>query len=361
MPAKPHSPFSNDTEQRRRALFDRVMRLPDGKRAAYIERETAGEPDLREGLLRLVAASRADSSGVLDRPLVDRKPARPESAPPWIGGYKVVRRLGSGGMGTVYACREGGRGDLVAVKLLRADLQISSFLRRFEEERAIHSRLQHPNVCRILGAGAAEQGTPFIVMEMVEGDHIDAYCRRARLSPFDRLLLFSQVLAGVEYLHKQNIVHRDLKPSNILVGTDGKVSILDFGIAKIVEHRPGLTGHGATRTPLPIMTIRYASPEQLQQLVSGRASDIYALGVLLYELLTGHHPFTPEYQQGQAELVAAMAHRSPLPPGRLAGARRAIPDGTDHMVLKALRFDPGQRHGSAVEFLDELRKCLESV
>jgi serine/threonine protein kinase len=156
-------------------------------------------------------------------------------------------------------------------------------------------------------------------------------------------------------------VHRDLKPSNILVGADGKVSILDFGIAKIVEHRPGLTGHGATRTRLPVMTIRYASPEQLQQLMSGRASDIYALGVVLYELLTNQHPFTPEYQQGRAELMAAMAKRQPVSPGNLAGSRRSFPDGIDRMVLKALQFDPGLRQTSVAAFLDELQQCIESV
>jgi len=136
------------------------------------------------------------------------------------------------------------------------------------------------------------------------------------------------------------------------------VKILDFGIAKVAEHEPGSTGHGPTRTSMPLMTVRYASPEQLQRLLSGRSSDVYSLGAMLYELLTGRHPFGTVYHQGAAQLLAAMASTSPAPPSAIAQA--AISSGIDRMVLKALQFDPSHRYGSAGQFLDDLRGILDA-
>jgi eukaryotic-like serine/threonine-protein kinase len=341
-------------ERRKRAIFDGAMRLSESAWQAYVERETEGNSALRSSVLRLIAASRADTGGVLDRPIAERPPST-QPAPSSIGPYTVVKHLGSGGMGSVYSCRAP-EGGLVAVKILHAVLQGWPTPQHIENERAIHSRLVHPNVCRILGGGYAEHGTPFIVMELVDGEPIDIFCQRSRWTVSERLRLFSQVLAGTEYFHRERIVHRDLKPSNVLVTTTGKVKILDFGIAKIARHKPGSTGHGPTRTALPIMTIRYASPEQLERRVSGRSSDLYSLGVLLYELLTDKHPFNPEYQQGADQLRAAMASRPPVPPSALAHGK--ISSGVDRMVLKALQFNPSHRYGSASQFLDDLRVCL---
>jgi serine/threonine protein kinase len=260
-------------------------------------------------------------------------------------------------MGSVYSCRSP-QGGLVAVKLVQADLPDRRGSQHFDDERAIHARLRHPNICRILGAGSAEHGTPFIVMELVDGEPIDIFCRRSRWTVSQRLRLFSQVLAGTEYFHRERIVHRDLKPSNILVTTAGNVKILDFGIAKVAEHRAGFTGHGPTHTAVPLMTLRYASPEQLERRLSGRSSDIYSLGVMLYELLTDKHPFE-EYKQGLAQLLIAMAGRSPVPPSVLA--KGTISSGIDRMVLKSLQFDPKNRYGSANQFLSDLRECLNSM
>jgi serine/threonine-protein kinase len=346
--------ISNEMEQRKRVLFEAVMHLPEGARLAFVESKTEGDPALRNSVLRLLAANREDSDGILDKPLYERKRSG-EAPPASIGAYTVVKHLGSGGMGSVYSCRAP-EGGMVAVKLLHGGLQDRQIPQRFEEERAIHSRLRHPNVCRILGGGSAERGTPFIVMELVDGEPIDAYCHRNRLAVSERLRLFSQVLAGTEYFHRAQIVHRDLKPSNVLVTTAGRVKILDFGIAKVAEHQPGFTGHGPTRTTLPLMTVRYASPEQLQRRLSGRSSDIYSLGVLLYELLTDQHPFNNECQQGATQLLAGMSSRSPDPPSAVATAR--ISSAIDRMVLNSLQYDPSHRYGSASQFLEDLRGCL---
>ena len=348
--------ISNATEQRKRAIFEAAMQLAEPARLAYIERETGGDPALRDSVLRLVAANREDSNGILDQPIYER-PRTGEAVPASIGAYTVVKHLGSGGMGSVYCCRAP-EGAMVAVKLLHGGLVDRQAPQRFELEREIHRRLHHPNVCRILGSGCAERGTPFLVMELIEGEPVDAYCRRHRLGVPQRLRLFSQTLAGTAYFHQANIVHRDLKPSNVLVTPAGKVKILDFGIAKVAEHEPGSTGHGPTRTSMPLMTVRYASPEQLQRLLSGRSSDVYSLGAMLYELLTGRHPFGTVYHQGAAQLLAAMASTSPAPPSAIAQA--AISSGIDRMVLKALQFDPSHRYGSAGQFLDDLRGILDA-
>src|SRR5262249_7983208 len=160
----------------------------------------------------------------------------------------------------------------------------------FARERIILARLRHPGICRIIDGGA-DHGQPFIVMELIDGIRIDDFCRRWGRSVGDAIALFSQILTGVEDVHQQGIVHRDLKPSNILVSKDGGVKVLDFGIAKFCTHAPGQTGSRTTITSHRVMTMRYASPEQLQGKLSGRASDVYSLGVILYELLADRHPF----------------------------------------------------------------------
>lgn len=347
-----------DREKRRRALFEAGLRLPERERTAFIERQTAGDPDLRDSVLRLIRASSAHSTGALDRPVYQRPPAPAAAARPRkIGGYTVIKPLGSGGMASVYACRAPD-GTVVAVKLLNAALHDPHFLRRFEEERDIQMRIRHPNVCQIFHGGAAEHGTPFIAMELVEGQPIDRYCASKRLSARERLRLFSQVLAGVEYCHRREIVHRDLKPSNVLVTAAGQVKILDFGIAKIAAHRSGMTGHGPTHSALRLMTIRYASPEQLQQRLSGRSSDIYALGVMLYELIAGRHPYWEHLESGTERLLVAMNASLPSPPSALA-ASPDLPAGLDQLVLRALHFDPAQRYQLAGQFLEAVGRCLE--
>jgi eukaryotic-like serine/threonine-protein kinase len=356
----PYEPNSQDREKRRRALFEAVKRLPERERASYLERETSDDPTLRDSVMRLIHATRAGRRGILDHPVYQRpvRSRQPEHPPSHIGPYPVMKHLGSGGMANVYACRSHD-GGVVAVKLLRPGLYDADFLERFDQERAIQSQIDHPNVCRILGTGRAEHGTPFIVMELVNGQPIDRYCSSVKMPVPEKLRLFSQVLAGVECCHRRSIVHRDLKPANILVTADGRVKILDFGIAKVASHSAGMTGHGPTGSALPLMTPRYASPEQLRQKLSGRSSDIYSLGVVLYELLAGRHPFSDVLAEGTERLVAAIYSGRPAPPSVLAPAPK-FSGSIDEMVLKALQFEPEQRYGSVAQFLECLRKCLDA-
>ncbi|MBV8903024.1 MAG: serine/threonine protein kinase [Acidobacteriia bacterium] len=358
MPQRLHP---QDWEKRRRALFEAVIELPESERAAYIQRETSGDAALRDSVLRLLHATRGDHGGILDRPVYQRREqSHAADAPPLrIGNYEVVRHLGSGGMANVYACRAA-NGQLVAVKLLRTGLDDADFLERFRQEREIQSRIEHPNVCRLLDGGSTDHGAPFIVTELVDGQRIDRHCSSLGLSVRERLGLFSQVLAGVEYFHRRQIVHRDLKPTNIFATSAGRAKILDFGIAKIVAHRAGMTGHGPTRSVLRLMTPPYASPEQLQGRLSGRASDIYSLGVVLYELITGRHPFSEVYARGGTErLLAAMNKGLPAPPSTLVPVT-AVSGSIDDIVLKALQFDPGQRYASVGQFLECLGPFLEA-
>lgn len=353
--------ISIELERRCRVVFDQLLLLPETQRMGWLESHTGGDQDLHAAVLRLLAASGTGGAGVLDRPIHKRPPAISDVLPAAVGPYPILRCLGNGGMGVVYLCRDPRSGGFLALKVLNLHLQTRTFLQRFENERLVQSRLKHPNVCRLLGAGTTDQGTPYIVMEFIQGEHIDAFCRRRRATLVHCLELLSQVLAGVEYFHRQQIVHRDLKPSNILATAEGNVKILDFGVARIVDHQPGLTGQGATNTPVPIMTIRYASPEQLRQRVSGRSSDIYSIGVMFYELLTGQHPFASSLAKGQRALAAAIAAQPPVVPSKHIGACHGNPEHLDRMVLKALSSDPAERYVSAGQFQEDLRVCLDAM
>jgi len=340
-------------ERRKRALFEAVLALPDSQRATYLANVARTEPSLADAVRRLITASHAESSGVLNHPVHER---RQSAMPSSIANYAVLKHLGDGGMGSVYLCQQPGASSPVAVKIIRASMQSSTVRAHFARERDVLKELNHPNVCRLLDAGVAEGGTPFIVMELVQGEHIGAYCQRLACSLERRLLLFSQVLAGVEYFHSRHVIHRDLKPSNLFVTAGGSIKILDFGLAKMIEHEKGHTGVGPTGTHSRFMTIAYASPEQLTGRLSGRASDIYTLGVICYELLTGRHPFPRESRQTAQTLYETICSHAPaLPSQKVPG----LPPAIDNMVMKALQPEAKDRHDSAATFLNDLRKCLE--
>jgi hypothetical protein len=279
----------------------------------------------------------------------------------------VVRELGRGGMGVVYlAVRDDGTfRKNVALKVLLGSQVSHEFIQRFKQERQVLAALDHPNIARILDGGDTPDGSPYYVMDYIEGQPLDRYCDQQKLSLTDRIKLFQQVCTAVHYLHQNLVVHRDLKPSNIQVSTGGMVKLLDFGIAKIVGAaafaNPELTTAG--NSP---MTPHYASPEQLAGVTLQSSSDIYSLGVILYGLLTGRSPF-----QGMEEKMANIASQQPptAPSQNIREdlrttdtaeqVRRALSGGLDNVVLKALSIDPRKRHQSAGDLAQELQQYLD--
>src|SRR5207253_391487 len=200
-----------------------------------------------------------------------------------IGPYKIIREIGRGGMGTVYlAARADDFEKRVAIKLIKRGMDTDEILSRFRNERQILANLDHPNIARLLDGGTTTDGLPYFVMEYIEGQTIDEYCEARKLATAERLQLFRMVCGAVHYAHQNLVVHRDLKPSNILVTPEGVPKLLDFGIAKILSPTGGLE-----TTLIHALTPEYASPEQLRGQAVSTASDVYSLGVVLYQLLTG--------------------------------------------------------------------------
>src|SRR5262245_53118234 len=210
-----------------------------------------------------------------------------------VGPYRIEREIGRGGMGTVYEARraDGEFEHRVAIKLIKSGLDRDFVLRRFRNERQILAALDHPNIGRLLGGGTAPDGSPYFVMEYIEGQPLYQYADTERLKISDRLRLFIQICDAVQYAHDKLVIHRDIKPTNILVSISGTPKLLDFGIAKLLN--PELVSETTPQTTLGVrlMTIEYASPEQVQALPITFRSDVYSLGVILYELLTGHSPY----------------------------------------------------------------------
>ena len=300
----------------------------------------------------------------------DRDPER-------IGPYRVLRRIGRGGMGAVYlAERDDGQFEhRVAIKVLRADRAGPELRRRFLTERRILAQLTHENIAWLLDGNVTEDGSPYLVMEYVDGRPIIEWCDQRHRTIAERLALFLEVCSAVEYAHRRLVVHRDLKPGNILVTDAGAVKLLDFGIAKLLEPEPELA-LPATRTGLRLMTPEYASPEQVRGDTVGTPSDVYQLGVLLYELLTGRRPYATD-GSSLAQIEAAIVSTDPvrpsaaltsLPdPGAIAEVRgttrsrlnRRLAGDLDHIILKSLRKEPEQRYGSVTALAEDVRRHLE--
>jgi tetratricopeptide (TPR) repeat protein len=270
----------------------------------------------------------------------------PEPALPEFGRYQCDAVLGSGGMGTVYRAHrsDGQFSQEVALKVLRWSMRSEWGRHRFRTEREILARLNHPGIARLLDGGTTTDGEPYLVMELVDGEHLDAYCSARALPRTGRLRLIRQVLESIDYAHRNLVVHRDIKPANILVTADGSVKLLDFGVSK-------LTDDGPDTTALPAVTPAYASPEQLRGDPVTTASDIYSLGVVLYELLAGHSPFGMTGSWALALWRAAGNAEIAEPPG--------LPGDLWAIVSKALEADPSARYLSARQMADDIGRFLE--
>jgi serine/threonine protein kinase len=375
------SKLSDDQWQALSPYLDEALEMTDEQRSTWLSALHAQNPVLADQLERLLQEHRELSDeGFLEVSAMEL-PGGSGLAGQTLGAYTLVAQIGHGGMGTVWlAERNDGRFERrVAVKVLNIALMGKGGEERFKREGRILGRLTHPHIAELIDAGVSPSGQPFLVLEYVEGDHIDRYCDQNKFDVRARVRLFLDALDAVAQAHANLIVHRDLKPSNILVRTDGQAKLLDFGIAKLLE------GDGRTReAPLTLegvkaLTPEYAAPEQLKGEAVTTATDVYASGVLLYVLLTGQHPagagpHTPvrlvkaildtepprpsevvRPTQANGENAVTNARRRNSTPDRLA---RLLRGDLDTIVAKALKKKPQERYASIKAFVDDLQRYL---
>ena len=354
--------------QRLKTLVADALALPAAQRAGFVQHSCPGEPDLQAELESLLAAAEPQDTALDQQPAAQLLQAIDDHASRhWIGRrlgpYRLVALIARGGMGEVYRGeRDDGQFEQrVAVKLMREDGDQQMLLARFNAERRILASLDHPNLAKLLDAGLTPDGEPYFVMELVDGIALDFYCEQHALALPQRLQLFRNVCLVVDYAHRQGVIHRDLKPANILVTPQGVVKLVDFGIAK----RLGATGDGseATLTLQRVLTPDYASPEQVRGETLTPASDIYALGVVLYRLLARASPYgeaTDSYALTRAICETEPPRPSHAVPhgGRL---RRQLRGDLDAMVLMALRKEPAHRYASAEALADDVFRHLEGL
>lgn len=299
-----------------REILDAAIAVPAAERESYIERACSGEQELRLEVESLLRSHEEAGSVFLNNPAADLKASlnQPEARSNWagrrIGVYKIIAEIGHGGMGEVYrAVRADGQYEReVAIKLVRGGYDTSELLQRFLHERQILASLDHPNIARLYDGGTTEDGIPYLVMELIEGTPIDQYCEQHNLSVNERLKLFTDVCAAVQYAHQRLVIHRDIKPGNILVTKDGIPKLLDFGIAKFLDPSSGIE-----TTLVRPMTPEYASPEQIRGEPITTATDVYSLGVVLYRLLTGRSPY-PESTRTPLEYARIICEVEPTRP-----------------------------------------------
>jgi len=392
-----------DRRERIKELFHAVVNMTAADRAAFLRAESGDDDDVVREVESLIQAHLHDDSFIqppdfdaVSRILRDEKPEALIGRR--VGAYELRRLIGSGGMANVFlAGRVDGQFERdVAVKLIKRGMDTDEILRRFRQERQTLAALDHPNVAKLLDGGATDDGRPFLIMEHVDGRPIDEYCFERQLNTRQRLELFLTVCAAVHYAHQNLVVHRDLKPGNILVTKDGIPKLLDFGIAKLLD--PSRTD-AITRTEstVRLMTPDYASPEQVRRQRVTIATDVYSLGVILFEMLTGQRPYRLEGTSQRALEHAicdteptrpSTAAASPIAGGHAAGTtrtrrgktgraaarttgagaparasavRRELAGDLDTIILTALRKEPGRRYPSVRDLSEDIRRYLQGL
>jgi len=346
------------------SLFHEALSLPVGAdRAAWVEAESRGDAALRREVLDLLAAHEEIHTAGTAAPAAAETPV-PTAA---FGPYRAVSLLGRGGMSSVYLARraDGQFEQTAALKIMAGYLTGPEFLRRFETERQLLASLNHHNITRLLDGGVSSAGDPFLITEFIDGQPIDRYCDERKLDIKSRLRIFLQVCDAADYAHRNLIVHRDLKPANILVNTEGTAKLLDFGTASLMGGQEAMTLTGAR-----VMTPRYASPEQLRGERLSTSTDVFSLGVVLYELLCGAWPFgdpgsmlselnrasgTIGAQHPSAVVTEEAAERRSAPREQL---RRLLRGDLTAIVLKALENDAAGRYGSVSELAADIENYL---
>ncbi|MCA9290043.1 MAG: serine/threonine protein kinase [Phycisphaerales bacterium] len=374
-------------------LFADALDLDPAARAAFIDAQCADRPEVARELRSLLGSHEAAAEFLHDRPagptVGDLQPSIPdENIGRRLGVYRLVERLGVGGMGSVYLAE---RDDeefekRVAVKLIRRGMDTAEVLARFRTERQVLAALEHPNIARLIDGGATPDGLPYLVMEYVEGRPLDRCCDEDNLTIPQRLGLFLQVCGAVQHAHQNLVVHRDLKPGNILVTDRGAVKLLDFGIAKVIDGAANELN--PTHTGSQMLTPPYASPEQVRGLPISTASDVYSLGVVLFELLTGLRPYdvgsgsraevekiiceapprrpsdvvdpstTRTADPAARTRASTVAHQRGVDTRRL---RQRLAGDLDTIILMALRKEPERRYRSVGQFADDIDRYLRGL
>jgi hypothetical protein len=342
--------------------LDHALELPESERTPWLAALASTHPDIaaeierslavrdREGYAEFLSDSPFPGAPIAEATLIGRR----------VGPYVIESEIGRGGMGSVWrAHRADGRFEgTVAIKFVHAYWIGRAGEERFQSEGRMLGRLDHPNIARLIDAGVVDNAQPYLVLEYVEGEPIDAYCDRLELGLEARVTLFQSVLAAVGHAHSHLVIHRDLKPANVFVTREGTVKLLDFGIAKL------LTQDGAaalTQTSVQVLTPQYAAPEQLLGRPVTTATDVYALGLVLYVLLTGTHP-VGSGARSTPELIAVVVKEEAPRASTVASApisrRRALQGDLDTILGKALKKDPAERYASVGAFAEDLRRFL---
>jgi serine/threonine-protein kinase len=345
-------------------LFDEGSELAPSERIPWLDAKCGADTDLRAEVERLLRASDSEDGFLAEEIAACAGALAGESVPRQIGQYRILNEIGRGGMGAVYLAEraDGDHERKVAIKLVRPYLAASpSLIRRFRAERRILAGLQHPNIAQMLDGGVTVDGLPYLVMEYVEGLRIDEYCDRNSLGLVQRLELFRLVCSAVQNAHQTLVVHRDIKPSNILVTGDGSPKLLDFGIAKLT-HPDDTTGDATfTMSIERPMTLEYASPEQIQGKAVTTATDVYSLGIVLYELLAGERPFRLG-EPGPNALLRAICEQEPKRPSEVckesAPWAPRLRGDLDHIVMMAIRKESLERYQSVEHLSEDIGKYL---
>ena len=369
-------PPASERWARVKELFEAAADLSLNDRATLLNEKCDGDDALRRDVESLLDSD-AQTDGFIEQPALempwDLFPEAPEEslAGRQFGAYQIIREIGRGGLGAVYLAA---RADdeyrkEVAIKLVRRGLDTEDILRRFRNERQILAQLDHPNIARLIDGGTTDDGLPYFVMEYVNGQPITAYSETHSLNPTERLDLFRKVCAAVTFAHQNLVIHRDLKPSNILVAADGEPKLLDFGIAKLLG--PEEEALAPTMVGQRAMTPEYASPEQIKGETVTTLSDVYSLGVLLYELLTGRRPYRLKTRT-PGEISRAITTQEPERPStaaaKVGGSLKSeirnpkfLKGDLDNIVLMAMRKEPARRYTSVGQFSEDIRRHLEGL
>jgi len=357
-------------------LIDQALLLDGDDRISFLKNECSGRDDLfRDVCDYLASIEMAEENRFLEDGLQQHLDIINEVAVSempegfqnflnrTIGPYRLEEIIGEGGMGAVYRARrtDGEFDQQVAFKFLKNGLYSPQMRERFRIEKIILSRLDHPNIARLIDGGVTDDGIPYLVMEFVEGVPVDDYCKQSHLSIEDRIKLFRTICETVQYAHSQLVIHRDLKPQNIYVTRDGNVKILDFGIAKLIDEDPDGLAHLQTRQGQFLLSLQYAAPEQISGDDISTTTDVYVLGILLYDMLTGRFPYDFK-NKTLSEAREIIRNQDPVRPSRNQNSDiGSIADDLNAIILKALRKDPEGRYQSVFEFVEDINRFEEKL